>query len=88
MEKRTPLIAGNWKMYKTTAEAVETARELVELTADVADVDMMIAPTYTALDAVSQVLSGSKPSSLGSDVNQDGLTNIFDLLALLAILAG
>jgi triosephosphate isomerase len=62
MEKRTPLIAGNWKMYKTTAEAVETARQLVDLTADVGDVDMMIAPTYTALDAVSRVLSGSKLS--------------------------
>ena len=43
MGNRTPLIAGNWKMYKTTAEAVETARQLVDLTADVSDVDMMIA---------------------------------------------
>jgi triosephosphate isomerase len=62
MQNRTALIAGNWKMYKTQAEAVETARQLVELTADVGDVDMMIAPTYTALDAVSRVLSGSKLS--------------------------
>ena len=62
MQNRTPLIAGNWKMYKTQAEAVETARQLVELTADVGAVDMMIAPTYTALDGVSRVLADSKVS--------------------------
>jgi triosephosphate isomerase len=31
MNNRTPLIAGNWKMYKTTPEAVDTAQRLVEL---------------------------------------------------------
>jgi triosephosphate isomerase len=40
---RKPLIAGNWKMYKTVAEAVETARELVQCTAAV-NVEVMIAP--------------------------------------------
>ena len=30
MENRTPLIAGNWKMYKTPPEAAETAKRLVE----------------------------------------------------------
>ena len=39
MNSRTPLIAGNWKMYKTTPEAVDTARQLVELVADTADVE-------------------------------------------------
>jgi triosephosphate isomerase len=62
MANRIPLIAGNWKMYKTTTEAVDMARQLVELTAAVENVDIMIAPTYTALDAVSQVVSGSKVS--------------------------
>ena len=60
MEDRTPLIAGNWKMYKTTPEAVETAQRLVELVADSADVDIMIAPVFTALDPVSQVVSNSR----------------------------
>jgi len=44
MGNRTPLIAGNWKMYKTGPEAVDTAQRLVELLADTADVDIMIAP--------------------------------------------
>lgn len=60
MGNRTPLIAGNWKMYKTTPEAVETAQRLVELVADSADVDIMIAPVFTALDPVSQVVLHSR----------------------------
>ncbi len=60
MGNRTPLIAGNWKMFKTAAEAVETASRLVELVADTAGVDIMIAPAYTALDPVSKVLAGSR----------------------------
>jgi triosephosphate isomerase len=55
METRTPFIAGNWKMYKTPSEARETAARLVDLVADVDDVDIMIAPTYTALESVSGV---------------------------------
>jgi len=60
MGNRTPLIAGNWKMYKTNSEAVQTAGRLVELVADAADVDMMIAPVFTALAPVSKVLEGSR----------------------------
>jgi len=57
---RTPLIAGNWKMYKTNAEAVETAGRLVELVADTSGVDIMIAPVFTALDPVAKVVNGSR----------------------------
>ena len=52
---RKPLIAGNWKMYKTVREAVETARELVQCTAAV-NVDVMIAPPFTALAPVAEVV--------------------------------
>ena len=60
MDNRTPLIAGNWKMHKTSSEAVETAGELVELVADTADVDIMIAPVFTALDPVSKIVKNSR----------------------------
>ena len=30
MSKRKPFIAGNWKMYKTSPEAVETAKNWLE----------------------------------------------------------
>ncbi len=60
MTTRTPLMAGNWKMYKTSPEAVETASRLVELVADTAEVDIMIAPVFTAIDPVSKVVKGSR----------------------------
>jgi len=60
VKTRTPLIAGNWKMYKTNAEAVETAGQLVELVADTSDVDIMIAPVFTAIEPVSKVVAGSR----------------------------
>ncbi len=55
---RKPLIAGNWKMYKTVREAVETARELVQFTA-AENVDVMIAPPFTALAPVAEVVRGT-----------------------------
>lgn len=57
---RKPLIAGNWKMHKPLSEAVGTARALVEcLKGRAPSVDIMIAPPFTALAAVNEVLSGS-----------------------------
>ena len=65
MRERRPLIAGNWKMYKTPADAAETARELVERVTGVTGVDIMIAPTYTALEPVFKVIKDS-PVALGA----------------------
>lgn len=58
MENRKPFIAGNWKMFKTCPEAVETARQLAQLV-DKNTVDVMIAPQFTALVPVSDVIKGS-----------------------------
>lgn len=62
---RTPLIAGNWKMNKTPDEAIKSAQELVELTAEAEAVEAMIAPPFTALAAVATVLADS-PIHLGA----------------------
>ena len=59
MKKRTPLIAGNWKMFKTRAEAVETAKQLVSLVDDISDIHVMIAPSFISLAHVSDVVKGS-----------------------------
>jgi triosephosphate isomerase (TIM) len=56
---RTPIIAGNWKLNKTIAEAVKLVTELRERVADITDVDIIVAPTFTALSAVSRALEGS-----------------------------
>jgi triosephosphate isomerase len=59
MANRRPLIAGNWKMFKTCSEAVEAAEQLVKLVAMTSDIDVMIAPQFTALAPVSDVVRGS-----------------------------
>lgn len=65
MSNRRPLIAGNWKMFKTCQEAAATAEKLAELSKDVTDVDIMIAPSYTSLYAVSEKTKGS-PVAVGA----------------------
>ena len=65
MPQRKPLIAGNWKMFKTGPEAEATARHLAKLVGDDATVDIMIAPPFTALAAVSGVVEDT-PIALGA----------------------
>jgi len=56
---RKPFIAGNWKMYKTIAEAVELVRELRAELAGVTGCDVAVCPPFPALAAVHEALSGS-----------------------------
>lgn len=56
---RRPLMAGNWKMHKTIAEAVAMVNELKGKIADVKDVDVLICPTFTALYSLSNEAKGS-----------------------------
>ena len=56
MNERKPLIAGNWKMYKTCQEAEKTAGQLVSLVADITSVEIMIAPVFTALSSVFKIV--------------------------------
>ncbi len=59
MSNRTPFIAGNWKMHKTGKEAVQAAKALKNLVAGVSSVEVMIAPTFTALAPVSAEIASS-----------------------------
>jgi triosephosphate isomerase len=53
---RIPFIAGNWKMFKTVHEAVLFAKELRSIVKDVSDVEMVVAPPFTAVAAVAEAL--------------------------------
>jgi triosephosphate isomerase len=55
---RQPFIAGNWKMYKTGPEAVETAIHLAKLCSGLKDPEIMIAPTHLSLPLVAQAVQG------------------------------
>jgi triosephosphate isomerase (TIM) len=56
---RRPIIVGNWKMHKTTAEAVALVNTLRAAVAQVPDVDIGVGPPYTALMVVAEALRGS-----------------------------
>ena len=55
---RKAIIAGNWKMHKTPAEAVEMINELKPLVKD-ATCDVVICPTFVCLDAAVKAAKGS-----------------------------
>jgi triosephosphate isomerase len=57
---RQPFIAGNWKMYKTAAEAASLAAALASALAGESGKKVMIAPPFTALFAVREALKGSR----------------------------
>lgn len=56
---RKPVIAGNWKMYKLLAEAVDTAVALKPLVANATHCEVVIAPVFTAIKTLADRLEGS-----------------------------
>jgi len=56
---RRPLIAGNWKMHLTLAEAVRLAQAVAVAAAACPDRDVMVAPPFTALAAVCGAVKDS-----------------------------
>jgi triosephosphate isomerase len=57
---RKPIIAGNWKMYKTLAESVDFVRELAPKLAPFSSVERVVCPTYVALASVADALKGTE----------------------------
>jgi triosephosphate isomerase (TIM) len=56
---RTPFIAGNWKMYKTIAEAEAYIQALLPKVGAIGDVEVVICPSFTALQAMVDSARGS-----------------------------
>jgi triosephosphate isomerase len=57
---RVPVIAGNWKMYKTAGQATEAVRVLRDVVAGAADVEVVVCPPFTALQAAVEAARGSR----------------------------
>jgi triosephosphate isomerase len=55
-KERKLIIAGNWKMNKTVAEALALAGNLKLELANIREVDMVVCPPFTALESVSKVI--------------------------------
>ncbi len=60
MKMRTPIIAGNWKMHKTVAEAIQLAHEICEAVVDIDGVDVVLCPPFTSLGAVKNIVENTK----------------------------
>ena len=65
---RLPLIAGNWKMFKTVHEAVVFAKELRPVVKDAADVEIVVGPPFTALHAVAEALRNANVGVAAQDL--------------------
>ena len=59
MSPRKKLIAGNWKMNKTSAYAVAFVKGIVAEIGRLTDVDIIVCPPFTSLESVGKALEGS-----------------------------
>ena len=65
---RRPVIAGNWKLYKTIKETVQFIEQLKPLVRDSSHCDIVVAPPFTALSEAVHATAGSNILISGQDV--------------------
>lgn len=56
---RTPVIAGNWKLFKKQADAAALVEGLAPLVKDTSGVEIVVAPVFTSLAAVKTKINGT-----------------------------
>ncbi len=66
---RRPVIAGNWKMYKTLAETRAFFQAFLPLVAGTKHCDIVVAPPYTALTAAAESTRGSGVAIAAQDLH-------------------
>jgi triosephosphate isomerase (TIM) len=66
---RRPVIAGNWKMFKTLAQAEALAEDVRN--GATGDVDVVVAPPFTALSTVAGVLKGGSVGLAGQNMHAE-----------------
>jgi triosephosphate isomerase (TIM) len=66
---RSPLIAGNWKMFKTVQESFVFAKELTLLIKDVVGVEVVLAAPFTAIHVVAEALRHSRAFVAAQDIH-------------------
>jgi triosephosphate isomerase len=65
---RIPLIAGNWKMFKTVDETVKYVKEFRGLVKDVDGVEIVLAPPFTALHPAAEAARNSNVAIAAQDM--------------------
>jgi triosephosphate isomerase len=67
--KRKPIIAGNWKMNKTAGEARDLASKLIPLVSGAQNREIVLGPTFTALQAVADAIKGTNIALSGQNMH-------------------
>jgi triosephosphate isomerase len=67
-KQRKPIIAGNWKMNKTSTEARDLASKLIPLVSGVKDRDIVLAPPFTSIPAVAETIKGTNMALSAQDL--------------------
>ncbi len=65
-KERKLIIAGNWKMNKTVAEALDLLKGLALELSSVKEVDIVVCPAFTALSEVSKAILSTRNIALGA----------------------
>jgi triosephosphate isomerase len=65
-KERKLIIAGNWKMNKTVAEALALVSDLKLELANIREVDIAVCPPFTALESVSKAMIDNSNIRLGA----------------------
>lgn len=68
MTTRIPLLAGNWKMFKTIPEALDLVNGLKKNCAGVSGREILVCPPFTAIAPVAGALKGSNISVGGQNL--------------------
>ena len=71
-KERKLIIAGNWKMNKTAAEALDLVNGLKRELAAVKEVDIVVCPPFTALSAVAQAVLDSNIRLGAQNMSENG----------------
>jgi triosephosphate isomerase (TIM) len=66
---RTPLVAANWKMYKTVAEAQAYFRDFGPLVAGADDVEIVVAPPFLGVPAAAIAAGGTRVGIAGQNLH-------------------
>jgi len=66
---RVPFIAANWKMFKTVHESVVFAKEFRAMVKDIDDVEIVLAPPFTALHSVVEAARNSNVGVSGQNLH-------------------
>ena len=72
-KERKLIIAGNWKSNKTVAEALTLVNDLKRELASIKEVDIVVAPPYTALESVSKAILDSNIRLAAQNMSENGV---------------